>query len=426
MALQTQSYGQFSQSVQRQIIARRIPSNGTIEVTRRCPLECAHCYNNLRVGDADARRGELTLDEHRRIIDEITKAGCLWLLLTGGEVLARKDFLDIYTHAKRNGLLVTVFTNGVMVTEGIADYLAEWRPFAIEVTLYGRTRETYERLTGVEGSFDRCLRGIALLRERRMPLKLKTVAVSINQHEIGDMRRFAEEELGVPFKFDAMMNPRIDCSQSPLAVRLTPEEAVALDIEDPRRFGEWKRLAEISRDLYSSRDLYHCGAGVNSFAINPEGKMSMCVLSHADTFDLRRGSFLDGWNGFLASVRSRTVTRPSKCTSCRIRSLCSTCAATGELENKDPEAPVEFFCHVAHLRAQAVGHPAAPHGECAYCEGGAGYESVVRSGQALRALAGEGASSTMLPMRPGSLQMAAEPAGNGCGSGGCGSCSSEL
>ncbi len=108
----------------------------------------------------------------------------MWLLFTGGEIFARKDFLDIYTHAKKRGLLITLFTNGTQITPAIADYLADWRPFAIEITLYGRTRETYERLTRVPGSFDRCMRGIRLLKERGLPLKLKTVAVTINRHEM--------------------------------------------------------------------------------------------------------------------------------------------------------------------------------------------------------------------------------------------------
>ena len=130
-------------------------------------------------------------------------------------------------------------TNGTLVTERVADHLAAYRPFSIEITLYGRTKETYERLTGVPGSFERCLRGIRLLKERSLPLSLKTVAVTTNRHEIPDMQRFAEDELGVPFKFDAMINPRLDCSSSPLNVRLTPEECVALDLADPKRHDEW-------------------------------------------------------------------------------------------------------------------------------------------------------------------------------------------
>ncbi|MHC4545942.1 MAG: radical SAM protein, partial [Planctomycetota bacterium] len=152
--------------------------------------------------------------EHCRILDEITAAGCLWLLYTGGEIFARKDFLDIYTYAKQKGLIVSLFTNGTLITPKVADYLVRWRPFGIEITLYGRTRETYERVTGIPGSYERCMQGIKLLMERELPLKLKTMAITINKHEIWEMKRYVEEDLGLEFKFDAMINPRIDCSQS--------------------------------------------------------------------------------------------------------------------------------------------------------------------------------------------------------------------
>src|SRR5881397_3807214 len=171
--MQTLSYTEFSRRVHRDVNATRIPVNGTIEVTNRCPLVCSHCYNNLPMNDAAARSAELTTDEHRRIADELAEMGCLWLLYSGGEIFARRDFLDIYTYAKRKGLIVSLFTNGTMITEAIADYLVEWRPFAIEITLYGATRETYEKLTRIPGSYDRCMRGVRLLLERNLPLALK-------------------------------------------------------------------------------------------------------------------------------------------------------------------------------------------------------------------------------------------------------------
>src|SRR4051812_29205545 len=236
--METLSYAAFSASFHRNLSERRLPLNGTIEVTRRCPLVCGHCYNNLPMADTEAQHRELSYDEHCRLLDELADAGCLWLLYTGGEIFARRDFLDIYTYAKKKGFLLTLFTNGTLITERIADYLVDWRPFAIEITLYGATKETYERLTGIPGSYEKCLRGIRLLKERGLPLALKTVAVSINRHELLEMQAFADE-LGVGFKFDSMINPRLDCSQSPTYLRLTPEESVALDLEDPRRADEW-------------------------------------------------------------------------------------------------------------------------------------------------------------------------------------------
>lgn len=403
------------------MLAERLPANGTIEVTRRCPLNCQHCYNNLPMGDREARKRELSYAEHCRLIDEIAAAGCLWLLFTGGEIFARRDFLDIYTYAKRRGLIITLFTNGTLITPEIADYLAEWRPFNIEITLYGATRETYERLTGVRGSYDRCMRGINLLLERGLPLKLKSVAVTINKHEILDMQRFAEG-LGVEFKYDAMMSPRIDCSQSPLAVRLRPEEIVELDLADPTRVAEWRRIAtQFNGPSQQSDEVYECGGGVNSFAVDPEGKMSICVLSHVDAYDLREGGFNEGWKHYLRQVRHKKATRLTKCTACQMKSTCGMCPANGELENGDPEAPVDFLCQVAHLRAHTLGFSIAPHGDCEYCEGGERYEELMESVSDLQRRARDERLHDKLNRYLPVLMEQKNDAGCGAG-GGCGSC----
>jgi hypothetical protein len=45
----------------------------------------------------------------------------------------------------------------------------------------------------------------------------------------------------------------------------------------------------------------------------------------------------------------------------------------------DVETPVDFLCHVAHLRAYAFGIPIPPHGDCEYCEGGSRYEEMMKT-----------------------------------------------
>ena len=377
------SYGAFSADLHQRQSGKRVPMQVSIEVTRRCPLECQHCYNNLPMGDQDARSREMTTEEHFRMLDELVEMGCFWLLYTGGEIFARKDFIEIYTYAKKKGFLITLFTNGTLINEKIADYLVEWPPFAIEITLYGRTRETYEALTQIPGSYDRCLRGITLLRERGLPLKLKTVATSINKHEVTAMRRFAEEELGVEFKMDGQINPRIDCSQSPLAVRLTPEEVVTLDMSAPKGVSEYRRLAkhdmENPPNLSHGNTVYFCGGGMNSFAINAYGEMGICVISQQDTFRVQESGLTRVWEESLLNLRNRKRTRVTKCIECRIQSLCGMCPANGELENGDRESPVDFLCHVAHLRAAVIGAEVPAHGECEFCAGGTHHDAVRES-----------------------------------------------
>ena len=417
--IETQTYADFSRIVHDQVNPLRIPVNGTIEITNRCPLECAHCYNNLPMSDGAARKRELTTADHKRVLDELFDLGCLWLLYTGGEIFARADFLEIYKYARDKGFLITLFTNATLITERIADFLAENPPFDIEVTLYGRTKATYESLTGIPGSFEKCLRGIHLLLDRKLPLKLKTVALTINKHEIAAMKKFADD-LGVEFKFDPMINPRIDCSSSPLAVRLTPADIVSLDLDDPERVSEWRRLAlecaPVLPEEAEARLLYECGGGVNSFAIDPYGDLSICVLSHFDRYNVHEGTVREGWEQFLLKVRTRKISRVTKCTRCALKSLCGSCAANAELEAGDPEAPVDFLCKTAHRRAEVFGVTVPEHGDCEYCPDGSHRVDILEMVEKVHSRNGRDVAEVI----------AAAPdaaARTGCGPASCGSCS---
>ena len=78
-------YGAFTVDLYRGLHGQRLPLQGTIDVTWQCNLACAHCYNRLPCHDPGSRT-ELTYEEHCRILDEITDAGCLWLLAHPPEV----------------------------------------------------------------------------------------------------------------------------------------------------------------------------------------------------------------------------------------------------------------------------------------------------------------------------------------------------
>lgn len=386
-AVETLDYASWSHSVKERVGGRRVPLAGTFELTRRCNNRCRHCYNNLPANDSKALAAELGTDEIKRILGETAEAGCIWLLLTGGEILLRPDFLEIYRHAKGRGLLVTLFTNGTLVTPKLADELAGLRPFSIEITLYGCTAETYERVTGVPGSFRRCMEGVRLLMDHALPLKLKSTLCALNVHEIWDIKRFAEQDLGLPFRFDALLNARCDGSLRPLDVRLSPEEVVALDLADAERMRALQELARRPRVAApvptDTFPLYVCGGGATSFAIDPYGRLRACALSAGDGYDLRAGSFQAGWDPYLSRVRKLTSGSDTKCTRCSLRSLCGMCPANGELECGDPRHPVDFLCRVAHLRAYAMGMEIPAHGPCSYCPGGGRHEEMLRVAERL-------------------------------------------
>jgi radical SAM protein with 4Fe4S-binding SPASM domain len=339
----------------KQISRSRIPITGSIEVTARCNLQCAHCYINLPAGDRQAMEHELNTEEFCSIIDQAVDEGCLWLLLTGGEPFIRHDFFDIYTHAKRRGLLITLFTNGTTITPRIADYLAEWKPLSMEISLYGSTQATYELITGIPGSYGRCIRGIELLLERKIPLKLKTPVMTLNVHDIWKVKSFTEK-LGVDFRFDPVLNVRLDGDMKPAKYRITPEEIVLLDLSDEKRMEDWKKFCEeYWGPPPKPENIYQCGAGINTFHIDPYGKLSTCLMSRIPSFDLQCGSFHDGWYDFIPKVISEKWSRGVPCRNCNLYPLCGQCPAYAQMEYGDAEKPVEYLCKIAHVRAEAFG-----------------------------------------------------------------------
>jgi radical SAM protein with 4Fe4S-binding SPASM domain len=296
----------------------------------------------------------LTAEEWYSVFDQIADEGCLWLLLTGGEPLARPDFLDLYSYAKHKGFLLTLFTNGTLLTPRVADHLAEYRPFAVEISLYGRTQETYEGITGVPGSHARCMRGIELLVDRGIPLRLKTMLLTLNKHELWDIKAYAES-LDVQFRFDPMVNAEVNGSRGPTALRLPPEEIVQYEMSDSERWAGWVDFWERYEGVRpDTRYIYTCGAGINIFHVDPYGGLGVCMMARAQQYDLRQGPFQDGWRGLLLDVRYQRPAEGYGCSQCELLSLCGQCPGWAYMEHRDQQERVEFLCRVAHRRAEVI------------------------------------------------------------------------
>ena len=345
------SYAQFGQRLYRQVYEKRLPVNGSMELTFRCNLRCVHCYCNLPPKDPSAEK-EMKTDEILRIVDQVSEAGCLWFLITGGEPLLRQDMLEILEHAKKKGLITTLFTNGTLVSRDLADRLAEWQLHSVEITLYGVSQETYERITRVPGSFSRCMKGIELLLERGVPLALKTMAMTINREEILRIKAFAGEK-GLKFRFDPLLNPRLDGSKRPCRFRLSPEDVLKMDMEDEHRSREWREFCGKFITPFSSEYLFSCGAGISTFHIDPYGQMSACEMARFRSYDLRNGSFKEAWDNVIPEILKLKPNTDYPCFHCELISLCGQCPGWAWLESGDSERPVEYLCRVAHLRAAA-------------------------------------------------------------------------
>lgn len=349
-------YQDFSLKVHRKAEewGERIPVNATLELTYRCENRCVHCYCNLPVNDKTAITSELTFHEIEELLGRLRDMGTLWLLVTGGDPLVRKDFKDVYLLAKKNGFLVSLFTNGLLIDEEIADFIASYPPFVVEITMYGATEETYEKVTRLKGSYKRYWKGLNLLLERGVKLKLKTMALSINKHEIGEMAKIAKD-LGCHFRFDPMLHKRIDKlrTSDPVSYRLSPAEIVKLDKAFPERMADFEEFCDrMTGEPVPTDRLITCGAGRSSLHIMPDGTVLPCSMLLQFGWSVRQYPIEDIWRQKIKRVLDKKREFDIKCSKCKLQNLCGQCPGWSYVEYGDLRREVKYLCEVARARAE--------------------------------------------------------------------------
>ena len=346
---------------------KRLPVSFELELTARCNNDCAHCFINLPAGDRRAMQAELTLEELDRIAGEARELGALWCLVTGGEPLLRDDFEDAYMLLRRKGFLVSVFTNACLVKERHVRLFKDVPPRNIEVTVYGATRETYEAVTRKPGSYDAFRRGLALLEEARIPVRLKAMALRANVHELDAIAAFCRARTKDFFRFDPQLHLRYDGDETRNALiraeRLSPEQIARLEETDEERCAVMREhrdeLLIPQASGVRSRRLFRCRPGKDSFTVGPEGLFRPCASLHhpACVYDLRTETLAEAWTSLVPRVWEMTTDKQEYvegCGACEVFNLCLWCPAHSYLETGALDGDVSYFCSVAHARAALV------------------------------------------------------------------------
>lgn len=347
--------------------ARRALLSFDLELTARCNNACRHCYINVPANDGVAHAHELTLAEITHLADQAVELGALWCLLTGGEPLLREDFTDVYLMLKRKGLLVSVFTNATTIRAEHVALFRKYPPRDIEVTIYGATRATYESVSRRSGSFTLFTRGLDLLFDAGLRVRLKAMALRSNLHEMAAIAAFGRARTKDYYRFDPQLHLRYDGdphrNEEIRQERLTAEEVVALERADEARFGALQKRCNvlINRDLthIGCDHLFHCGAGNGSFSVGYDGTFRLCssLWAPGTTVNLRQTRLREAWETLVPRVRdlrSRNVEYLAGCHRCEIVNLCLHCAAHAHLETGAMDAATPYFCAVAHARAAAI------------------------------------------------------------------------
>ena len=311
--------------------AQGVPLKVTLELTPLCNLACRMCYLRHTPQEVREKGGLLPPDFWRALIPALREAGTLFVALIGGEIFTLPWLGELYTELHRSGFYLNFTTNGVLLADGVPDWLAAHRPRYATVSLYGASDESYRRLTGAEQGFTDTAAGIENLLRAGIPTKLNALIGPENAGELEDIVRFAKER-ELPLLATAYSFPNGVRNACTGYRRLEPEAAARAELElrrlsrSPQDFAAWlMRLRSESAPEPERWRHFNCRAATSTAWISWRGRLSACGMLEEPSVSLQSEHFPEAWR----QLREKTadVTLSEDCARCPLRGRCSVCPA---------------------------------------------------------------------------------------------------
>ena len=330
-------------------VKQRLPYSVLFELTARCNMNCVHCYLQ-NVHDTK----ELSYDKIIEIIDILYEKGIVFLTFTGGEILLRKDFVDIYLYAKKKGFLVELFTNGYLFDDKIIDALAEYPPLLVDISLYGASENTYRKVTGLQNAFARVIQNCKKLKKAGIRVSLKSPIIDLTYPEIKDMQMLADK-LQIPFVYTFEICNTIDRQDMPKMHQISLNKALEYEFANHYKQIQTEgrksksNYDEIINELRTNEKVYSCNVAVNSFVVDYNGKMCPCMKLRHRGIKLEKNNYEKIWSDFK-KYSAQIATMDYKCKGCEALYYCDVCPAEMDFLYNDPEYRPENACKCAYIR----------------------------------------------------------------------------
>lgn len=325
-----------------------LPIAGNFELTSRCNFRCRMCYIH------DQKNADMPAEEWIDIGKSAVKQGMVFLLLTGGEPFLRPDFPQIYEALCKMGLVISINTNGSLITDELFDFLTKHPPTRMNISLYGCSDETYERLCGIP-AYEQVRKNIIRLKKSGINVKVNASITPYNAGDIEGIYAFGKE-YQMPVQATTYMYPpvRINGGRYGCApARFTAEEAAAYLLKcreqymTPERIrrSSWMPMDEDADCLCAEEGEHmHCRAGRTAFWVTWDGRMLPCGMFPDEGYKITDMGFDAAWEAVKAYTQA--IRMPKACTNCPGKKQCFACAASVMAETGSTSLRPDYICRM--------------------------------------------------------------------------------
>ena len=325
-------------------------------LTRRCNLECAHCY--ISAGPHESATSELETGECLRIVDELLALNpAPMIILSGGEPLLRHDLTEIAGYASKRGATVVVGTNGTLLTDERIAALKDAGVRGVAVSIDSLRPSYHDNFRHGNGSLDDTIAALGRLRAHQIDFIIQTTATKGNRAELERVAQWSAEQGAVAFNCYFLVATGRGAGLSDLAP--AEYEAVLADLARWQKQYRGQMMVRAKCAPHFMRHVHildpdsqilnyqtRCPCGTQYCRITPDGKLTPCPYMPEVAGDLRTESFGEIWRNSPLFMQLREGELGGKCGRCEYQKLCGGCRARafaleGDVMAADPSCLYE-------------------------------------------------------------------------------------
>ncbi|MFH1592145.1 MAG: radical SAM protein [Candidatus Woesearchaeota archaeon] len=332
--------------------------SASVRVTKGCNLRCRHCYAN---GGA-CLKNELKTDEMKKVLKDLSEAGCLSVFFTGGEPFLRNDITDIFKTTSDLGMSVMTSTNGILVTEERLKEVKKTNMKLFQISLDSSTKNYHDFIRG-EGSFDKAISALRMTsRILGKNIGVGTVLMKNNSKDIGNIMKLATD-LGAD---NFALNILLKSGRANIKLDPTTKEKIEAIRDVFRTFKELKGKIKFTNNTTippflippELRDELYEKFCFCSFpyllAVESDGNVAPCDgflgLKNFELGNVRKDSINEIWekSKMMKKIRSiKPADMKGVCAKCIFKESCmGGCRAAAYLEYKDMKMPDPVCQHI--------------------------------------------------------------------------------
>lgn len=345
-----------------EVQGRPLISTIQFELSSRCNERCIHCY----IPNGKKNRGfDMPLRKVKAILDEFSEMGGLHVTLSGGEAFLHKDLMEICKYCREKDLKITILSNLISLKDEHIPLLKELNLSLIQTSLYSMVPEIHDKITTVNGSFEKTKNAIEKLVAADIPVQISCPLMKANKDGYADVLKYAHR-LKIKAQTDYIMMAQADLDTSNLANRLSLEETekvirdiIEYDIDYRENTLMQKPMDEdVKFDVERFKKQPVCGVGFDNCCITANGDVYACAGWQDYVLgNVYKQSLKDIWGESERIKELRKITQESfpQCIHCDALNYCNRCLVRNYNEsNGDMFSTPKHFCDVAHLNKRIV------------------------------------------------------------------------